>query len=166
MKKVLQIQEYTLIESGKSHQLTENERTSLQFHIDVQHITDCKKYQKMIYKHCRYTDCFYSRNKKRNDSVFQSTNDKYGVITSLYLIKHNNNTDVFIFYKLLKLQSASIISDENVLNLLNLNECSIESNNAYCINYSMLHRPCIIYKLDKQYYLSSVVKGVMGRCIN
>ena len=134
--------------------------------INVDSITECKKYQKMIYQNCRFTTRFYSKGKKMNDSVFETKDNRSGIITSMFLINYDDKYDVFVFFKLLKLVPVTIVKDRDVKNILNLKKCLLSSNDTQCIDYSRLHRPCIISKCNNSYYLSSIVKGAIGCCIN
>lgn len=163
---MFQVGKCTLVGSAKNHILTEKEILCLRSLINVNSITKCKKYKKIIDQSCRYTSCFYSKGKKNNDSVFETKNNRLEIITSIHLNKHDDNYDVYVFFKLLKCLPVSIITDSDVKDTLNLKKCSLYSNDIQCINYCTLHRPCIISVCKKCYYLSSIVKDAIARCIN
>ena len=167
LKKAFQIEDCTLIGNGKRHTLTEKQLMCLRLNnINCDKITECKKYYNMVYQSCRYTSCFYSRKRKTNDSVFETKNNQFGIITSIYLIKHDNKHDVYVFYKPLTLQTALNLTDDDLKDMINLKKCFIPTDDVMCIKYSTLHRPCFIFKCNNNYCISSLVKGVIGRCIN
>ena len=92
----------------------------------------------MIYQSCRYTSCFYSRKRKTNDSVFENKNNQFGIITSIYLIKHDNKHDVFVFYKPLTLQTALNLTDDELKDIINLKKCLTTTDDVMYIKGASL----------------------------
>ena len=77
--------------------------------------------------------------KKKNERLcFQKKNSQFGIITSIYLIKHDNKHDVFVFYKPLTLQTALNLTDYELKDMINLKKCLITTDDVMCIKGASL----------------------------
>ena len=165
-KKVYRTEDCNLLGVGKYHDLNQEETEALEPFLMINEISECKKFERMIYKSFRYTTSSYSKTKKNNDSVFETTNNKFGIIHGIYLIKQADQEEIYIFFKLLKLEPITFVNDIDVSDVINYKICTLDENNLQCMRYSLLYRPSIITQSRGKYFLSKIVKGAMGRNIN
>ena len=71
-------------------------------------------------------------------TVFENKNNQFGIITSIYLIKHENKHDVFVFYKHLTLQTALNLTHDELKHMINLKKFLITTDDVMCITEASL----------------------------
>ena len=118
----------------------------------------------MIYNENRYSTIKYKRCQRRNNSVIQTIDNTYGIISKICKIKCNDNFKVFIFFYRVKIANNFVIDNLDVTHF----KVVLAQEKMYLnvIEYSMLHRPCILLKLRKQFFIITLVKGVLERYVN
>ena len=97
LENVCKIDDCLLVGRSKSHVLTNIELGFLNNNLDVTKIKECKKFCKMYYSSCHYTSCKYKRSKRKNDAVFQTKDDRFGIIYNIYKIDYDETSKVPIF---------------------------------------------------------------------
>ena len=83
LKYVCKVNDCTMIGLGRNYELSKETLECLKKVIDVNMIVECKQFTKIIYKGCRYSTNKYQRCLRRNDSVFQCIDSRFGIISNI-----------------------------------------------------------------------------------
>lgn len=161
LKNVTRFQDCILIGKGKNYVLSDAELECLP---DIINNQTCRKFSKVIYSGYRYTTCNYLRNKRRNDSVMQTQNGNFGIITNICKIDFNEISKLLIFFKPIELmENCPINSLIKHIKLIDMEK----DPKLQVIEYSKMFRPAMLSHVQKnEYYVLEIAKGALGQYSN
>lgn len=151
LKTTFKVNGCTLIGKGKNYELNKNEQELFKT------ARNCRSFNKFICNSNRFTSSNYRVCQKINDSLIVLKNGEIGIIKNICYFDTEANEKIYIFYEeIIKL--GKYFHETSQVTVHDIEKCKLSQNLRLC-EPEMILQPCILTKIQDQYYVIKIPEG-------